>query len=630
VILARAVLVLSLLGLAGAVPAAAQTAPAPGRPAGAPAPTSEAGSLLASLVDQVLGFFPVAEGEVVEARGAALTLDVGQGGGMRPGLVISLYRQGREIKHPKSGQVLGRVEEPLGQATVVQVQPGLSFARVAEGAAIQAGDRFRISADREPIGLLTFNEGIRESVVEAAVHEIVERLGASRRFRVVLGDAGRAWLEQRGIGPEALLGGRGVKEVSEQLKVGPLLVVHFRRLQGRPYMDVRMFSPPQPDPLVTSGFFVPASVRSAATPGARFSAGGAATPPVARPRSLLARLLGGDLEPNTYSSGESSIPLREIARFPFPVVAMDTAVAPRDKAPRLAVSDSWTLYLYRVAGQKVEPEWSISVRRLGRVISIQLADLDGDGALEVIGNRFDSRGGLNAFIVTAPEGRPRIAVDDVTEFLYAVDARGEGVRQTLWAQRFSPETFFTPGQADLMSFKGGKLTTERPARVPPRFRPMGATFSNIGGKDTRSLVSIDEFNRLQISADAQEVWSSSSPVGGGLAVAEQEVWEGRDRRSRFYKIEPTPLAVDLDGDGIEEVVVPQNTVKPGVLGVVFRGPAGYRMQSIDSGFEGNITGLGGFRNPEDSAPTLIAAVVRYSNFLKLAGETQIIMTLPPD
>ena len=97
----------------------------------------------------------------------------------------------------------------------------------------------------------------------------------------------------------------------------------------------------------------------------------------------------------------------------------------------------------------------------------------------------------------------------------------------------------------------------------------------------------------------------------------------RGGRSFFYSMEPMPLAVDLDGDGIEEIVVPQNQWE-GFLAVVFRGPAGYRMQSINSGFEGSITGLGAI--PGDNSPTLIASVVRFSGLLKSSGETQIIMT----
>jgi hypothetical protein len=105
----------------------------------------------------------------------------------------------------------------------------------------------------------------------------------------------------------------------------------------------------------------------------------------------------------------------------------------------------------------------------------------------------------------------------------------------------------------------------------------------------------------------------------------------RMERSKFFKIEPTPLAVDLDGDGVDELIVPQNLVREGLLAVVFKGPAGFRLQSIASGFEGGITCLGAFKTEEATQPTIMASVVRYSNtLLKAGGETQIIMTVPQD
>jgi len=65
--------------------------------------------------------------------------------------------------------------------------------------------------------------------------------------------------------------------------------------------------------------------------------------------------------------------------------------------------------------------------------------------------------------------------------------------------------------------------------------------------------------------------------------------------------------------------------------VVFKGPAGFRLQSINSGFEGGITCLGAYRTEDAAQPTIIASVVRYANtLLKAGGETQIIMTVPQD
>ena len=85
------------------------------------------------------------------------------------------------------------------------------------------------------------------------------------------------------------------------------------------------------------------------------------------------------------------------------------------------------------------------------------------------------------------------------------------------------------------------------------------------------------------------------------------------------------LMAKAAGIEFEEIVVPQNQVA-GRLAVVFKGPAGYRFQSVNSGFEGTITGLGAI--PGDPTPSLIVAVTRYYGVISNAGDTQIIMTIP--
>ena len=100
--------------------------------------------------------------------------------------------------------------------------------------------------------------------------------------------------------------------------------------------------------------------------------------------------------------------------------------------------------------------------------------------------------GLNGFVVAVKNGKPAMVVEYVSDFLFAVDLKGEGVKQTLWTQRFSSENFFTPGQADQVILKNGKLVSDKAVRVPASFRPMGAAFSNVMGKDTRALALVDE------------------------------------------------------------------------------------------------------------------------------------------
>jgi hypothetical protein len=47
---------------------------------------------------------------------------------------------------------------------------------------------------------------------------------------------------------------------------------------------------------------------------------------------------------------------------------------------------------------------------------------------------------------------------------------------------------------------------------------------------------------------------------------------------------------------------------------------------VNSGFEGMVTGLGAVN--EDGAPALVAAVAKRVGFLRLQGDSQLLMTVP--
>jgi len=107
----RAVAVLAvafLTLLSAATDGQSQTSPPPA--------ASSTALSITSLVDQVTALFPQLEGDVVEAQGQTLTLSIARKTGATPGLVLEAFREGREIRHPKTGAVLGKTEEALGRA----------------------------------------------------------------------------------------------------------------------------------------------------------------------------------------------------------------------------------------------------------------------------------------------------------------------------------------------------------------------------------------------------------------------------------------------------------------------------------------------------------------------------------
>jgi len=583
---------------------------------------------LQAIVNQIVSLFPRVSGDVVEVQGTTVTLSVGKRDGVVPGLELSLFREGRELRHPKTGEVLGKTEKALGRVRVEEVAEAYSIGRVEPGADVAPGDVARISAGKQRVTVVPFVGGVRDAIVEAALTDIVEGLGRSGRIQVAMGDHVGVWVTQQGIKPDEFLEGKGLSESASRFKVDNLLALHFKTVDRKPYVDARFFALPSTTPVVASATFVPPSVRTA--PRERFSSGGDRLPPQAKQRSLLARILGGELEAGSYSSGENSIPLKEIGRFAFPVVAMDVSVSPKDQVPRLVMTDGEKIWLYRVVERALEPEWTYDERFTtpGRIISVQLADLDGDGVFEVVANRYhpDPNVLLTSFVLGTKDGKPVTVVKNGNDILWAVDADGSGAKKTVWAQGFSRETFFRKGQAHRVTLKGDQLVRDVAVRVPSSFRATGATLASIAGKDMRALVFVDEYQRLRVTVGTEDTWRSSSPVGGGSYLRLELLKAGttsRSPRTEFINFEPVPVAVDLDGDGVEEVLVPQNQLE-GHIGILFRGPAGYRFQSVNSGFEGTITALGAI--PGENPPTLIAAVVRFTTFLKGAAETQIIMT----
>src|SRR5215475_7442517 len=269
---------------------------------------------LGVLVDQVQALFPKVDGEVIEVQNGIVTLGLGSKDGLVVGVELALYRQGRELKHPKTGEVLGRTEQALGRLSVQQVFEAYSTGTASQGSEVQPGDRARISAGKIKLTVVPIvDAGVRESLVDATMREIVEALTRTGRFQVNPGDAIGVWLTEQGVKRDDILAGKGLDAAVEHFKVEQLLIVAFTRVQAKPYMDVRLFGSPGMTSRLSTALFVPPAIKPAGAKG-DFSAGNKKDQPAPPQRSFLARLLFGDLDTGAYSS-DSSITLKEVAKY---------------------------------------------------------------------------------------------------------------------------------------------------------------------------------------------------------------------------------------------------------------------------------------------------------------------------
>ena len=73
------------------------------------------------------------------------------------------------------------------------------------------------------------------------------------------------------------------------------------------------------------------------------------------------------------------------------------------------------------------------------------------------------------------------------------------------------------------------------------------------------LVFVDARHHLRVYRGSEELWKSPSSVGGSYTYGEVERTITRgDVITQSCFFEPIPAAVDLDGDGIEEVLMARN------------------------------------------------------------------------
>lgn len=611
-----AVLVLVLI-LVATGSARAQTSP----PSDAETPLS-----FKVLVDQIRALYPVIQTDVVEVTGDRVILAAGRADGVAPGIELSTFRAGEELYHPTKKTLLGRKEEPLGRIVIRQVFENYSVATQVDGKRPDPGDQARVSAGKIVLAVVPLSSGPSARVVDAATQEFVKELDATKRFQVVIGDHVAAYLAQEKIPAGEFMAGRGVRQAQQYAKAGNVLALHFTTMQGKPWVDVRLFSATLGEALLQTALSVPTSLSR--RPTRDYSSGGAAGEVKVEKRSLLAKLISGDFEPHQYSASAGSIPIRQLATFPFIVTSLDIVTQPNDRIPRLAVTDGKRVFQYRLDNQTLTAEWTYSRSMVGNILSVQLADLNGDGVLDVVVNRQDAKTGMLSYILTTRKDKPVLLAEDIPFILLAVDETGEGPRRALWGQAYNEEKFYGKGGAKryTLSEKARDIVAAGPATVNQQFRALGVTFSNIAGKDQRVMAFVDERSRLVIAQGAVEMWKSLTPVGGGgLAKAHLRENVFNTQVDKFYTIEPHPVAVDLDGDGVDEIVVPVNQDDAGRMAVVFKVPAGFRMRVVNSGFEGTVTGLGAIAN-DGGYPALLATVVKRSGLFQDSGETQLIMT----
>ena len=596
------------------------------------------------VADQLAQRFPHLQGEVVDVQGEELYLSLGARDQVLEGMRLNLFREGEELTSPTTGEVLGRLEKDLGIVTVTQVAETYAVAALpgaAGGVTVQAGDKVRITAGRLSVSLLPVANQAGRTMPLAALADAVQRgLNATGRFNVMSRARLTVWLLERNLSLGDALTAEVMTEMASALGLAYLAEPVLRETGGTTVVELRLFAPAQPQTPVTTALAIlseaePMPQRPASPPVAQPPA--AVSTPLTRPESRAAAVPTPPVPADNLTTLLSADPLAleksyvPLAQFPTELRGFDAADIDGDGQSELVMLSDTKVLLYHVQERQLVSIASYSDRRPGALLSAQLVRL-GDGQTPgVVVNRYSpNRGGMDSFLLALQGNQLVRQQKGLSDILLAVDTDGDGVNESIWGQRFDGKDFFRRGQVRQYELRNGRLKRQRKLSLPGGFRATGAALAQLGAPGNRQLVFVDERHNLQVYDGKTRRWKSTANVGGSYVFAALEIqYSPRVVDQAQFDFEAIPAVVDFDGDGIDEVLVPQNQGSFGVVPnlnlysgghvvLMRQTPQGFTLSPISPGFDGVVSGVAVLKG---RTPGILVAVSKREGVLKQRKQT---------
>ncbi len=450
-------------------------------------------------------------GTVVMQQEGEYLVDLDARHGLRVGDLLSVVTKGPEVIHPRTKEVLGRLDEAKAVLQVTQIKSGFSLARPLSGAAtIADGDLVRRFA------LLTaaFQGPAPQS--KALYDELREAL------------------------PE--LEWQGLFSVGERsgssLKTDLLFTLENKELrlldrEGHP-LRAWAYAAPQPAPpesVVPVPAPVPEPVGKDSSP-VLWTAGGADFGPFTSLGELPSRVLMSAFTRDQDRYLLATVDDKYVRVFAVAGGLQQLAVTEMHGEAVSPLAVAWwrpektgALYLVVTAGEKI-------YRSSGMTVETQLS-----GAIyEFAGNSL------------------RLVATDLRYFLGTFDRDGDGLPESLLGQEFNLDNEF--GKTFVLQMEKGKVRASKPdLTLPMEFALPGSIVGDLTG-DGKLETAFVRNGVLWIYAGKRRIYKSSKEMGGSISTLTYDMNPGaQNTMFAVLSLEVPPFRHDIDGDGVAELLV---------------------------------------------------------------------------
>jgi hypothetical protein len=465
---------------------------------------------VAALEDEVAGDFKPLDGYVVMKEGGEFIIDLDASHGVQPGEVFAVAGPGKEIIHPVTKKVLGKLESVKGVLKVTRIQNGFSFARALDGAdEIRRADPIRRNAilpavfwDYTGKGESLFRK-LQEKMPQlkwGEYHQTQKQRPAEPRLTAATENALIFVLTE------------------DRLEVRDPEFVLMRQYPIGTAASQPTTAPVTPAPAV------------AVTPDTQKSGAPAATAPVVTPEFNKVQTIA--TMPNTSL----------MADFLW-----------KDGTLWIASTNGATIETFQLKNDLI-PVASARPALQARILAVHWWVPVGSGQAHITVTTWNDDA-VYSLIYRMEDSRLVMVADGISRILGAFDTDGNGMPETLLSQNYDGEEFFGQRISRLELSGSGVRNAPLDLKLPRRFPVIGSLIADLTGDGSPESAFIR--NRILFIFNGRErLYKSIKKMGGTLSFLTYDADPSfeQDPKTETAAFELSPLAVDLDGDGKNELV----------------------------------------------------------------------------
>jgi len=483
---------------------------------------------LEELAYDIASYFPKVQGEVKAVQGDHLTIGLGTKNGLLPGVTLTLWRDGKEIRHPVTGQVLGFAEDEVGSVEVIDVADTTCTAVLQEKLKDpRVGDKARITPKKISLALLPVRADHPE-----IIQGLQDRLSDLGRFSILGNDKVDAFLKDRHRRDSSL-----IKDLSKAYNLDVIVALGVYPSEGKKL-------------LVTARLFYADE---------------------ARPLDTVVAILDLKSKNDVFSDVKPFFPPVKMGPdfpdLPFSARFMVAADFEGDGMLRYVFSDGGKLHVYGKGPSGWREEWTEAVLPDGgdiQHINLDVADINGNGRPEIFVTAIQN-GKVISYVEEFRDGEyQRIA--EIPAFVRVINYPGKGA--LLLGQDYDPRTFFS-GQIRQYAWENGKYVAGPVFTLPRGVKLYGFVFATVGEADPL-IMALDDKDHIIVYSKDTLIWKSedtypavgitvNKPAVSAAAIISQSVAESE--KSEKVRITGRIMALDVNGDGRDEIVLPKNSGK---------------------------------------------------------------------